>query len=153
MLRILLALAALTPAAVAFAQTDSVVGAWTLASYATENIQTKERQTPFGARPNGRMILTADRMIVVMTAEGRAAPKSPEDLATSFRGMVAYSGTYRTEGNRSFVTVDVAWNEGWVGMEQTRTFKLEGDKLTVETEPLQTAAGTFVAFLEFTRAK
>jgi hypothetical protein len=32
-------------------------------------------------------------------------------------------------------TVDVSWNETWNGSEQKRHFRMEGDKLILETAP------------------
>jgi ABC-type Fe3+ transport system substrate-binding protein len=43
----------------------------------------------------------------------------------------AYTGMYRLEGDKWLTKVDVAWNPEWVGTEQTRFFKLDGDRLHV----------------------
>ena len=48
--------------------------------------------------------------------------------------MVAYTGRYTLEGDKWTTRPDVAWNEAWM-MEQVRYFKLDGDKLIVETAP------------------
>src|SRR5207249_6818262 len=37
--------------------------------------------------------------------------------------LVAYTGTYRLEGDEWITNVDVAWNPEWVGTEQKRFFK------------------------------
>ena len=47
--------------------------------------------------------------------------------------LVAYTGIYRIEGDRWITKVDVAWNPEWVGTEQARNFKIEGDRLKVLT--------------------
>jgi hypothetical protein len=49
--------------------------------------------------------------------------------------MLAYSGRYRVEGSDFITTVDVSWNEEWNGSEQRRHYRLEGDRLFVETVP------------------
>ena len=46
----------------------------------------------------------------------------------------AYSGKFRVEGN-DFTVVDVSWNEEWNGTEQRRHFRLQGDKLFIESAP------------------
>lgn len=51
------------------------------------------------------------------------------------RSMLAYSGKYLFEGNHFVTTVDVSWNEEWNGTEQRRHFRLEGDKLFIESAP------------------
>jgi hypothetical protein len=47
--------------------------------------------------------------------------------------LVAYTGTYRIEGDKWITKVDVAWNPEWVGTEQARSFKLDGERLQVLT--------------------
>jgi hypothetical protein len=49
--------------------------------------------------------------------------------------MYAFTGPYRVEGDRLTVKVDVAWNEAWTGTDQTRIFRIEGDKLFIESIP------------------
>jgi Lipocalin-like domain len=49
--------------------------------------------------------------------------------------MLAYSGKYRTEGNKIVIRVDIAWDEAWNGTEQVRSYRLEGDKLHIEVAP------------------
>ena len=40
------------------------------------------------------------------------------------------------EGNKITTKVDVAWNESWVGGEQVRIIRFEGDKLFIESPPM-----------------
>jgi len=49
--------------------------------------------------------------------------------------MVAYSGRYRVQGHDLITVVDVSWNEEWNGTEQKRHFRVEGDKLFIESAP------------------
>ena len=50
--------------------------------------------------------------------------------------MIGYSGRYRVEGNKITTKVDVAWNESWVGGEQVRIIRFEGDRLYIESPPM-----------------
>ena len=89
-----------------------------------------------GRAPNGYIVLTSEgRWIVVQTAEGRKAPQTDEERAAAFRSMLAYSGKYRTEGNKIFIKVDIAADEIRNGTEQVRYFRLEGDRLHIEAAP------------------
>jgi Lipocalin-like domain len=107
-------------------------GVWKLVSLTYEDPQTGEQRPLFGRHPNGYLILLPNgRMSAIVTAEGRPAPKTDEERGDALRTMVAYSGTYRIEGDKWITKVDVAWNEAWVGTEQVRTYKLAGDKLDV----------------------
>jgi hypothetical protein len=69
----------------------------------------------------------------VVTADGRKTPQSTEEQAAAFKSMIAYTGKYRVEGNKFITTVDAAWNEGWMGSEQVRFWKVEGNRLSITT--------------------
>ena len=115
---------------------ESPVGIWKLVSCVYEDVQTKERTLPYGEHPNGYAILTPEgRLIALITAEGRKAPRSAEDRDAAFRSAVAYSGRYRVDGNKFVTAVDIAWNEAWVGTDQVRFFKREGNRLHIESPP------------------
>jgi hypothetical protein len=101
-----------------------------------EDVATGERKNAWGEHPNGYLVLTSSgRWIVVQTAQGRKVPKTDEDRTAAFLSMLAYSGRYRTDGHEIVITVDVAWDEGWVDTKQVRFCRLEGDKLHIEAAP------------------
>lgn len=113
-------------------ESRSLVGVWRLGTYVVEFQDTDEKVAPFGAHPNGIAIFTNDgRTMGILTAEGRKVPRTEADRAAAFQGMVAYSGTYRLEEDRWITTVDIAWNEAWMGTEQIRFYHVEGEQLTV----------------------
>jgi len=115
---------------------DKLRGTWRLISCVMEDVETGERNAVWGEHPNGSLVLTlTGRWIVVQTAEARTVPQTDENRAAAFRSMLAYSGRYRTEGEKIIITVDVAWDEGWNGTEQVRTFRLDGDQLHIEAAP------------------
>jgi len=115
---------------------SSPVGTWKLVSCIFEDEQTKERTFPYGEHPTGYAILTPEgRLMALITAEGRKVPRTAEDRDSAFRSVAAYSGRYRVEGNTFVTRVDIAWNESWVGTDQPRFFKVEGDRLYIETPP------------------
>jgi len=115
---------------------ESPVGTWKLVSCVYEDAQTKERTLPYGVHPKGYAILTPEgRLMALITAEGRKAPRTAEDRDVAFRSAVAYSGRYRVDGNKFVTTVDIAWHEAWVGTDQVRFFKRVGDRLHIESPP------------------
>jgi hypothetical protein len=63
-------------------------------------------------------------------------PLTDEQRAHAFRTMIAYSGRYRIEGSKITTKVDAAWNEAWVGGEQVRYVRFEGDNLFIESPPM-----------------
>ena len=115
---------------------EALLGTWRLVSCFMEDVETKERKPVWGEHPNGLIVLTAGgRWVVIQTAEDRKAPLTDEDYAAAFRSMLAYSGTYRTEGNKILISVDIAWDESWNGTEQVRYYSIEGDRLYIEAAP------------------
>jgi hypothetical protein len=111
---------------------QNLIGLWKLVSYELEFQDTGERQTPFGAHPNGYGVITAEgRTMAVLTAEGRPIPKSVADRAAAFKTVVAYTGMLKVEGDHWTTHVDVTWNEAWNGTDQVRFFQLDGNTLNI----------------------
>lgn len=131
----LLPLVLLLAATSALAQSDgsrNVVGTWKLVSFVNEFQDGSERGAAYGKRPTGYIIFTPEgRMMSIVEAEGRKSPQTDEDRAAAFRTLISYTGAYRFEGDKFITKVDVSWNPAWVGTEQERFFKLEGDRLEV----------------------
>ena len=120
----------------AFAQeTNPLVGTWKLIS--SESIVENEApQYTFGLHPKGYLIITREgRLMIMITADNRKAGMSDAERAVLHKTMAAVSGKVRVEGKDFIISVDVSWNESWNGSEQKRHFKIEGDKLFVETAP------------------
>jgi hypothetical protein len=107
-----------------------IVGIWRLVSFEREYQATGEREYPMGKTPTGYILfLPEGRMAVVITGEGRKAPTTDQDRAGLFNSLVAYTGGYRVDGDKWITTVDVSANPAWVGTEQTRSFRVTGDRL------------------------
>jgi hypothetical protein len=114
-----------------------IVGTWKLVAVEYEDQATKARTPVLGEHPRGYQIATPEgRWIAVVTAETRPVPKTDRERLDAFRSMIAYSGRYRIEGNKVTTKVEVAWNEAWVGGEQVRHVRFEGDKLFIESPPM-----------------
>jgi hypothetical protein len=112
-----------------------IVGIWRLLSYEVESQSTGGREPVLGKNPTGNIIFTPEgRMMVVITGEGRQAAKTDQDRADLFKSLVAYTGMYRVEGDKWITKVEVAANPAWVGTEQTRFFRVDGDRLQEMTE-------------------
>src|SRR5262245_18874269 len=119
-------------------------GVWKLQSIYTEN-KAGQRRESYGPRPNGYGILTREkRMMVIITGADRNIPITDADRSAAFLSTIAYSGPYRVDEGLFSTRVDVAWNEAWVGTEQVRLVKLEGDTMTLSSpwQPDPNASGT-----------
>jgi hypothetical protein len=112
-----------------------IVGIWRLVSFEMEYQATGQREKTRGENPTGYLIFTPEgRMMVVLTNEGRKAPKTDQDRADLFNAMVAYTGKYRIESDKWITKVDVHMNPAMVDTEQPRFFRVDGDRLTEMTD-------------------
>jgi len=129
-------------ASVAFAQpvfadeADKLYGTWKVLSAVVEDVQTKEKAPLYGEHPKGYLILLpSGRMMALLVSEGRKLAQTDEERAAAYRSMVAYAGRFTVEGDKWTTKPDVAWNEGYM-TDQVRYFRLDRDRLIVETAPV-----------------
>jgi hypothetical protein len=107
-----------------------ILGLWRVVSLETEYQGLSAREAVMGKNPTGYVMYTPEgRAWSILTGEGREAPKTDQDRAELFKSMFAYTGMYRVEGDKLITKVDVSWNPAWVGKEQVRSFKIDGDRL------------------------
>ena len=118
-----------------FAQgTSKVVGTWKLVSYEVEQQSSGQKGPVMGDKPAGyATFLPEGRVYFMLTGEARKAAKTDAERAELLSTLVAYTGTYTTDGDKWTTSVEIAWNPGWVGSKQVRDFKVEGDRLVVTT--------------------
>jgi hypothetical protein len=114
-------------------EASGLIGVWILRSARHERIDTGEKILSYGDNPRGVLILhEGGRMAAIITPSRQSGDKPPPA-----RSVLAYSGRYRIEPGDRFVTdVDIAWLPGWVGTQQGRSFKLQGDKLDLVSDPV-----------------
>jgi hypothetical protein len=116
---------------------QKIVGVWKLVSVVYEDQETKALTPVLGEHPKGRQIATADgRWLALVTGEGRPVPKTDAERAQALRTMIAYTGRYRVEDGKVVTKVEAAWNEAWVGGEQVRFIRFDGDRLFIESPPM-----------------
>lgn len=132
-----------------------VVGVWKLVSFEREYQAGGEREYPMGKAPTGYILfLPEGRMTVVITGEGRTAPTTDQDRAGLYNTLVAYTGRYRVDGDKWITTLDVSANPAWVGTEQTRSFRVAGDRLQEMTSWVARPDGRMArALITYERAK
>jgi hypothetical protein len=116
------------------ANSDALIGNWKLISW--QVVVGNETQNPFGSSPKGYLLLTREgRAMAITTADSRKAGEGIDERAALQRSMLAYSGKYRIEGDDFITTVDISWNETWNGTEQRRHYRIEGNRLFIESAP------------------
>jgi hypothetical protein len=113
---------------------NPLIGTWKLLTFQIE-FENQERQNVYDEACGSLIVSQDGRMSVIMADNTRQLNDPPSSL---FDRMMAYSGRYRIQGDDSFTTdVEVAWHPSWLGTEQTRHFKIEGDMLWVISAPQQ----------------
>ncbi len=133
-------------------------GVWTLRTYEVEVQATGEKLPVMGQYPTGSVIFTPEgRVWFILTGEGRMPATTDQERAELLNTLIAYTGTYRIEGDTWITTVEVAWNPEWVGTEQARSFKVRGNRLQVLTPwrlmPNWADKGMTRSIITFERAK
>ncbi|VXB69923.1 conserved hypothetical protein [Luteimonas sp. 9C] len=109
-------------------------GSWRLLSYEVEVRRSGETFPPMGAHPSGYVMFAPEgRVWFMLTGDGREPGDSAHEKARLLETVIAYTGRYRIEGDTWITAVDVAWNPAWVGTEQRRQFRRDGDRLQVLT--------------------
>jgi lipocalin-like protein len=120
---------------------DSIVGTWRLVSWVEEETESKAQHKNFGDNPSGILTYTADGRVSQIFADPKrtaaATPKATDaEAAQLYRSMVAYAGSYKLEGDKILVKIDVAWNRAWDGQDRPPSFfEIKGDRLTIKTSP------------------
>ena len=111
-----------------------LIGSWRLVSFEVRFVGEDARPRDiFGPRPFGRIIFTPERTMAAYLSRPDREPPVNDAEAALIPSMIAYTGTYRVEGDRVITAVDGAWSEVYKANEQVRHFAVEGDKLTIRT--------------------
>ena len=99
---------------------------------------------PFGKRPSGMLIYTADgHTSVIISYDNRSMlschdrlAASVDEKAAAFDTSFGYAGRYTCSGNRVVHHATMASVPNWVGTDMVRVLKLADGKLTLSTPPL-----------------
>jgi hypothetical protein len=146
---LLLALALFTLLCRASAQADRAgsvppefFGTWRLVAYVGEDVASGARADVMGAHPTGYINYGRDgRMMVIIAGSDRKKPEgpvaTPDEASALIRSLLAYAGTYTVDTAARTVThhIDVSWDETRTGESHVRNYRLEGDRLTLITQP------------------
>jgi hypothetical protein len=118
---------------------EQLLGTWELVSYESTEPDGRKRR-PFGDAI-GRITYDAGgNMTGQVMRPGRpifhAGERAIEKVRAAYTGFIAYFGTYAVDPNGDSVVHHVvgALNPGWVGGDQVRRMRLEGEKLILEAD-------------------
>ncbi|HLW90138.1 MAG TPA: lipocalin-like domain-containing protein [Roseiarcus sp.] len=118
---------------------DAILGSWRMTSWTYEVVETGVKQDALGPQPNGWIVYTPERVMVLVLKANRNRPAglipTPEEKLALYDTMFAYSGTYTVHPDRVIHHLDMSWNEAWSGTEQVRFCKLDGNNLIYTSAP------------------
>ena len=111
--------------------TGALIGTWELSAVQFESADSGKRHDLFGPTPVGRLILTsAWDFMTIITSGNRGLL---HDAAGLFETMMGYAGKFRIDGDKLIISCDLSWHPSWIGTEQVRFFKLDGEKLSLRS--------------------
>ena len=123
------------------AQADEIplLGTWRLKSFVREVAGTGERYNQLGDHPDGYISYSADgRMMVFFVSGDQPRPSNEptdEERVKLHKSMLAYGGTYSVSPGKVVHHIDIEWDGRRLGTDQVRFFTIEGDTLSIKTEP------------------
>jgi len=88
-----------------------------------------------GRERHGYLVITPQTFLVFYTEGDRKHGASDGEKAALWDSLTAVAGTYRLDGSKIIVSVDTAWNEIYVGTQQTRDWRLQGKRLSLSSGP------------------
>lgn len=105
------------------AESDTIHGIWKLVSYEVEVQATGQIGPVMGEKPTGHAaFLPEGRVFFVLTGEARKPGKTDKERADLLSTLVAYTGTYRIEGD-TWLQVLTPWRlmPNWADKGMTRS--------------------------------
>jgi hypothetical protein len=156
---ILFTLCILCMSTLARADASSLLGTWRLKSFVREVTGTGEHYNQLGDHPDGYISYSADgRMLVFFVSEDQPRPRdepSDEERIKLHKSMLAYGGTYSVSPGKVVHHIDIEWDGRRIGTDQVRFYTIEGDALSLKTEPNKSPVDgrEGVGILTFTRVK
>jgi Lipocalin-like domain len=124
---------------------QAMVGAWKLVSLETKEVVSGKVSRPMGDEVTGLFVFTKGGHFSGMVFRGeRKAPEGPNateaERIALFNSLVAYHGTYRTEGNKLIMKIANSHIQSWNGTERVLTVEVNGSRLTGRSAPLRAAS-------------
>ena len=118
---------------------NPLLGTWQLKSFVREVAGTGERYNQLGDHPDGYISYAPDgRMLVFLVSGDQPRPRSEpsdEERIKLHKSMLAYGGTYTVSPGKVVHHIDIEWDGRRLGTDQVRFYTIEGDTLSLKTEP------------------
>jgi Lipocalin-like domain len=140
----------------------ALVGTWRLVSCESRTTGGEVRY-PLGRSPAGRLSYDAGGQMSAQLMDpgrpkfgsGDLARGSDAEVRAAAAGYIAYYGRYTLDPSRGVVVhhVEGALFPNWVGGDQARSYRLDGDRLTITTPPIRIGGEDSTTVLVWERAR
>lgn len=153
------ALTVLCLSSLARADGSPLLGTWQLKSFVREVAGTGERYNQLGDHPDGYISYSSDgRMLVFFVSGNQPRPvnePTDEERITLHKSMLAYGGRYDVSPGKVVHHIDIEWDGRRLGTDQVRFYAIEGETLSLKTEPNRSPVDgrVGVGILTFTKVK
>ncbi|MBM3548613.1 MAG: lipocalin-like domain-containing protein [Alphaproteobacteria bacterium] len=136
-----------------------IVGTWRLESW--DRVEDDGRRWPrFGSGFSGLLTYTADGFMFAALQDGNRKPFSgpdpyggtAEECKAAMSTGHSYCGRWRLEGDAILHDVELSVFPNWVGSEQIRYVRFDGDRMVLRTPPTLRRGSTGYAELIWRRA-
>jgi hypothetical protein len=114
----------------------SIVGTWKLVGAAARDRNGNPLPDPYGGKPLGRAMFSADGRMMAVTCDGRR--ELPQGAKREYS---SYVGSYTFDGARLVTRVDGASDPSRIGGDQVRGVRFEGERMVLTPPPRQTDSG------------
>jgi Lipocalin-like domain len=124
---------------------SAIIGVWKVVAIETKEVQSGKITHPLGDPTSGTFTFTRggnfSGMVFGANRKAPAASNATEaERVSLFNSLVAYNGTYRTEGDKLIMKIENSHIQSWNGTERTLTVEISGRKLTGRSAPLKAAS-------------
>ncbi len=114
-----------------FEKLRSMIGTWRLVATSAVDDAGNAMRKPYGPKPHGIVVFSADGRMIAVLCDGRAELPAGEAV----REFNSYSGNFEFDGETLVTHVDGSSNPQWVGGDQVRTVKFDGQHMILVPPP------------------
>ncbi len=112
----------------AFERIGGIIGTWRLVATHALDDHGRPMRAPYGPQPQGIVVFGADGRMMAVLCDGRAQLPAGETI----REYNSYCGNFTFDGEQLVTLVDASSNPDWVGGEQVRAVRFEGERLMLK---------------------